>query len=104
MKTLLKTLLKTCVNVVVEAFVKAFVKTQMSTFLKTRALYTREPNTSFLPLLMHVNLYPPTVVMEFNFVHVKPALTAANANCGGVANVKTKSATKSFSVPFISRF
>jgi hypothetical protein len=42
-KTLLKTLLKTCVNVVVEAFVKAFVKTQMSTFLKTRALYTREP-------------------------------------------------------------
>jgi hypothetical protein len=42
-KTLLRTLLKTCVNVVVEAFVKAFVKTQMSTFLKTRALYTREP-------------------------------------------------------------
>ena len=38
-----ETLLKTCVNVVVEAFVKAFVKTQLSTFLKTRALYTREP-------------------------------------------------------------
>ena len=39
----METLLKTCVNVVVEAFVEAFVKTQMSTFLKTRALYTREP-------------------------------------------------------------
>ncbi len=61
-------------------------------------------HTSFLPLLIHVNLNPPTVVVEFNFVHVEPALTAANANCGGVAKVKTKSATKSFSVPFISRF
>jgi hypothetical protein len=53
---------------------------------------------------MHVYLNPPTVVVEFNFVHVAPALTAAKANCGGVANEKTKSATKSFSVPFISRF
>jgi len=51
-----------------------------------------------------VNLYPPTVVVEFNFVHVKPALTAANANCGGVAKEKIKSATKVFGMPFISRF
>jgi hypothetical protein len=38
-----ETLLKTCVNVVVEAFVEAFVKTQMSTFVISLALYTREP-------------------------------------------------------------
>ena len=61
-------------------------------------------HTSFLPLLMHVNLNPPTVVVDFNFVHVAPALTAAKANCGGVANEKTKSTTKVFRVPFTSRF
>ena len=39
-------------------------------------------HTSFLPLFMHVNLYPPTVVVEINFVHVEPALTTAKAEIG----------------------
>ena len=35
---------------------------------------------------MHVNLYPPTVVMEFNFVHAPPAFTAADAVNGAEIN------------------
>jgi hypothetical protein len=38
--------------------------------------------TSFLPLFTQVNLIPPTVVVEFNFVHVPPALTDAKADVG----------------------
>ena len=35
--------------------------------------------TSFLPDLMHVYLYPETVAVDFNLVQVAPALTAAVA-------------------------
>ena len=43
MRTLLKTFLKSFLKMVVKSFVKTFAKTQMNTFLKTQALYTREP-------------------------------------------------------------
>ena len=43
MKTLLKTFVKTFVKMAVKTLVKTFVKTRMTTFVKTLALYTREP-------------------------------------------------------------
>ena len=42
------------------------------------ATFTPLLQTNFLPLLMHLYLYPETIVDAFNFVHVAPALTAAN--------------------------
>ena len=42
------------------------------------ATFTPLPQTNFLPLLTHLYLYPETIFVAFNFVHVAPALTAAN--------------------------
>ena len=42
-------------------------------------IFTPLLQTNFLPDLMHVYLQPDTVVVEFNLVHVAPALTAAVA-------------------------
>jgi len=40
-------------------------------------------HTNLLPDLIQVNLNPLTVVLDLNFVHLAPALTAANAVLAG---------------------
>ena len=42
-------------------------------------IFTPLLQTNFLPDLMQVYLQPDTLVVEFNLVHVAPALTAAVA-------------------------
>ncbi len=47
--------------------------------LGVAATFTPLLQTNFFPDLMQVYLYPETVVVDFNLVHVAPALTAAVA-------------------------
>ncbi|MDP1852023.1 MAG: hypothetical protein Q8K48_06365, partial [Candidatus Planktophila sp.] len=56
--------------------------------------------TNFLPDLMHVNFLPAYFALWPLFLQIEPALTAANANCGGATKEKIKSDAESFSALF----
>ena len=49
---------------------------------------------------MHVNFLPAYIALWPLFLQIDPALTAANANCGGAAKEKIKSDAESFSAFF----
>ena len=59
-------------------------------------------HTSFLPLFMHVYLYPLTEVVTFNFAHTEPAFTEAIAFVGINRERATVSAVSGFFIGPVS--
>ena len=59
-------------------------------------------HTSFLPLFMHVYLYPLTEVVAFNFAHTEPAFTEAIAFVGINRERATVSAVSGFFIGPVS--
>ena len=52
-------------------------------------------HTNFLPALIHVNFFPPAIVVLAIFLHGDPAVTAAVA-CRGAAIIARVSRTVNF--------
>jgi hypothetical protein len=69
------------------------------------ALGTATPlsQTNFVPDLMQVNFFAPTICVVFNLVHLAPALAVAAFACMGTSkvaiNVRTDTETAAFLMP-----